>query len=82
MADFIVEKSVERYLHDLIPRRDPLLAEMEERARREDIKIIGPLAGRLLALLVELAGARRNLRDGFGDWLFDHLDGARRRNKS
>jgi predicted O-methyltransferase YrrM len=59
MANFIVEKSVERYLHDLIPRRDPLLAEMEDRARREDIKIIGPLSGRLLALLVELTGARR-----------------------
>jgi caffeoyl-CoA O-methyltransferase len=59
MANFIVEKSVDRYLYDLIPRRDPLLAEMEERARREDIKIIGPLAGRLLALMVELTGARR-----------------------
>jgi caffeoyl-CoA O-methyltransferase len=59
MGDFIVEKSIERYLHDLIPRRDPLLAEMEERARREDIKIIGPLGARLLALMVELTGARR-----------------------
>lgn len=59
MANFIVEKSIAHYLHDLIPRRDSLLAEMEERARREDIKIIGPLAGRLLALLVELTGARR-----------------------
>jgi caffeoyl-CoA O-methyltransferase len=59
MADFILEKSVERYLHDAIPRRDPVLAEMEERARREDIKIVGPLVGRLLALLVEITGARR-----------------------
>jgi predicted O-methyltransferase YrrM len=59
MAKFIVEKSVESYLHDLIPRRDSLLAEMEDRARREDIKIVGPLAGRLLALMVEITGARR-----------------------
>lgn len=59
MADFIVERSIERYLYDLTPRRDPLLAEMEERARREDIKIIGPLVARFLALLVELTRARR-----------------------
>lgn len=59
MANFILEPSVDRYLYDLIPRRDAVLAEMEERARREDIKIVGPLAGRLLALLVEITGARR-----------------------
>jgi caffeoyl-CoA O-methyltransferase len=59
MAKFIVEKSVESYLHDLIPRRDSLLAEMEDRARREDIKIVGPLAGRLLSLMVEITAARR-----------------------
>src|SRR6202521_4791391 len=59
MAKFILEPSVDRYLYDLIPRRDAVLAEMEERARREDIKIVGPLAGRLLALLVEITGARR-----------------------
>jgi caffeoyl-CoA O-methyltransferase len=59
MADLIVEPSLERYLHDLIPRRDPLLAEMEARAQREDIKIVGPLAARLLVLMVHLTAARR-----------------------
>lgn len=54
----ILEKPVERYLSGLLPARDPLLAEMEARARREDIKIVGPLVGRLLALLVEISGAR------------------------
>jgi caffeoyl-CoA O-methyltransferase len=54
----ILEIPVERYLHDLLPPRDALLAEMERRARREDIKIVGPSVGRLLALLVELTGAR------------------------
>jgi predicted O-methyltransferase YrrM len=49
---------VERYLYDLLPQRDAVLAEMEARARREDIKIIGPAVGRLLALLVRLSGAR------------------------
>jgi len=59
MAKFILEQSVDRYLYDAIPRRDALLTEMEDRARREDIKIVGPLVGRLLALLVELTSARR-----------------------
>ena len=54
----ILEKPVERYLSELIPARDSLLAEMEARARREDIKIVGPMVGRLLALLVEISGAR------------------------
>jgi caffeoyl-CoA O-methyltransferase len=54
----ILEKPVERYLYQLLPARDALLAEMEARARREDIKIVGPAVGRLLALLVEITGAR------------------------
>jgi len=55
----ILEKPVERYLYELLPARDAVLAEMEARARREDIKIVGPVVGRLLALLVGLTGARR-----------------------
>ena len=55
----ILEKPVEQYLYELLPARDTLLAEMEARARREDIKIVGPAVGRLLALLVEITGARR-----------------------
>jgi predicted O-methyltransferase YrrM len=55
----ILETPVERYLYELLPRRDAVLAEMEARARREDIKIVGPAVGRLLALLVQLTGARR-----------------------
>ena len=54
----ILEKPVERYLYELLPARDAVLAEMEARARREDIKIVGPAVGRLLALLVEITGAR------------------------
>ncbi len=55
----ILQKPIERYLDRLVPASDPLLAEMEARARREKIPIIGPAVGRLLALLVELSGARR-----------------------
>jgi predicted O-methyltransferase YrrM len=59
MTGFILDKSVERYLHRLLPPRDVVLAEMEAHARRERIPIVGPAVGRLLALLAKTAGARR-----------------------
>jgi predicted O-methyltransferase YrrM len=55
----ILENSVEQYLYSLLPARHAVLAEMEARAHREDIKIVGPAVGRLLALLVQITGARR-----------------------
>jgi predicted O-methyltransferase YrrM len=55
----ILEPPVERYLESLLPPRDSVLLEMEARARRERIPIIGPSVARLLALLVQLTGARR-----------------------
>ncbi len=55
----IVEKSVERYLYGLLPARDAVLHEMERFAQRHNIPIIGPAVGRLLALVVEISGARR-----------------------
>ena len=59
MAEFITEKSVEQYLYELLPKRDAVLTEMEALAKRDHVPIVGPLAGRFLALLVETAGARR-----------------------
>ena len=55
----IINRSVERYLDGLIPPRDSVLAEMEQRARREHIPIVGPSVGRLLTLLIKMTGARR-----------------------
>ncbi len=55
----IMDKAVEKYLYGLLPARDAVLTEMERFARRYDVPIIGPAVGRLLALLVELTGARR-----------------------
>jgi predicted O-methyltransferase YrrM len=55
----IVEGSVERYLYGLLPARDAVLREMERLAARRDIPIIGPAVGRLLALVVEISGAKR-----------------------
>jgi predicted O-methyltransferase YrrM len=59
MAGKIVESSVERYLYDMLPARDAVLAEMERYAAKHHVPIIGPAVGRLLALLVEVSGARR-----------------------
>ncbi len=55
----IMDKSVERYMYDLLPPRDAVLREMEDFAGKRDIPIIGPAVGRLLALLAQISGAKR-----------------------
>src|SRR5467141_3749665 len=55
----IISSAVERYIYSILPARDAALAEMERYARRRDIPIVGPAVGRLLALLVEISGAKR-----------------------
>lgn len=59
MSGEILNPKIEKYLDDLLPKRDPLLAEMEKLARRRDIPIIGPACGRLLYLLAKISGAKR-----------------------
>ncbi|HUI42968.1 MAG TPA: O-methyltransferase [Terriglobia bacterium] len=55
----IVEPRTERYLQDLIPRRDAVLRDMERYAAAHDVPIVGPACGRVLFQLARLAGARR-----------------------
>lgn len=55
----IIAPALERYINDLLPARDAVLARMEEQARARNIPIVGPAVGALLALLVKLSGARR-----------------------
>lgn len=55
----ILFPAIDRYLGQILPPRDRVLAEMERLAKRENIPIIGPACGRLLALAVQLTGARR-----------------------
>ena len=55
----IMDVNVEKYLYALLPERDEVLREMEERARRENIPIIGPAVGRLLYQYAQLTGAKR-----------------------
>jgi caffeoyl-CoA O-methyltransferase len=54
----------ERYLERLLPPRDPILREMEERAAKEDIPISDPEIGRLLGILARSTGARRIVEVG------------------
>ncbi|MCI0489618.1 MAG: O-methyltransferase [Blastocatellia bacterium] len=55
----ITDKDVERYMDELLPARDDVLREMEERAERESIPIIGPAVARVLYQYARLIGARR-----------------------
>jgi predicted O-methyltransferase YrrM len=60
----IVHPGVERYLYELCPRSEAVLAEMEARAEREDIPIVGPLVGRLFHLLARANRAKRVMELG------------------
>ncbi len=55
----ILEPNVDRYVNQLLPPRDVVLAEMELLAKREEIPIIGAACGRLLALMAQISGAKR-----------------------
>jgi caffeoyl-CoA O-methyltransferase len=55
----ITDPRIENYFYNLLPLRDPILAEMEEQARQRNIPIIGPAVATLLAQLVRVSGARR-----------------------
>jgi caffeoyl-CoA O-methyltransferase len=60
----ILRPEQERYLARLLPPRDAILREMEERAAREDIPISDPEVGKLLGILARTAGARLILEIG------------------
>jgi caffeoyl-CoA O-methyltransferase len=54
----------EEYFRQFLPRRDQLLIELEEEARREEIPIVGPIVGELLHILARVTQARRILELG------------------
>ncbi len=60
----ITAPEVETYLYSLLPARDPVLAEMEARAEKEKIPIVGPLVGRLLEQLAAMVKAKRVMELG------------------
>jgi predicted O-methyltransferase YrrM len=55
----ILDKKVETYMEGLLPKRDPVLADMESYAKRHDVPIIQAACGRLLYLLTQTSGAKR-----------------------
>jgi caffeoyl-CoA O-methyltransferase len=59
MAGEITGKAVEKYIYDILPAREAVLADMEKAAAREHIPIVGPAVGRLFYLLAQISGARR-----------------------
>lgn len=60
----IVHPDIERHLYELLPESDTVLSEMEVRAEREDIPIVGPMVGRLFSLLARMLDAKRVLELG------------------
>lgn len=59
MAGKITEANVEKYIYDILPARDAVLADMERLAKQRDIPIIGPAVGRMIYLLAQISGAKR-----------------------
>lgn len=55
----ILDAKTEKYLDDLLPKRDSLLVEMEKYAAKRHVPIIGPACGRLLYIVTLISGARR-----------------------
>jgi caffeoyl-CoA O-methyltransferase len=54
-----VQDDVEEYIYRLLPERDAVVSEMEEYAAQNRIPIIGPAVARMLALFVQVSGAKR-----------------------
>jgi len=54
-----IQDDVEEYLYELLPERDAVTSEMERYAEEHRVPIIGPAVARLLALFVEVSGAKR-----------------------
>jgi caffeoyl-CoA O-methyltransferase len=56
--NFTTAGPVDDYLYSMLPKRDPVLAEMEDYASRKNIPIVGPAVARVLQQLAMLINAR------------------------
>jgi len=54
-----IRDDVEDYIYNLLPERDAVVREMESYAEEHSIPIIGPAVARMLALFVQISGAKR-----------------------
>jgi caffeoyl-CoA O-methyltransferase len=59
-----VTDALQQYLDGLVPKRDPVLARIEEDAHRNNVPIVDAHEGQLLYLLVKIARAKRILELG------------------
>jgi len=55
----ITNRAVDQYMHQLLPVRDAIMREMEAKAAKRSIPIVGPAVGRFLYLLAAATQARR-----------------------
>ena len=55
----LVAPELDRYIRELLPPRDPVIAEMERQAAERNVPIVGPAVATLLATLARSIGARR-----------------------
>jgi caffeoyl-CoA O-methyltransferase len=53
------DKKVEKYMYDILPKRDPIIAEMERYATKHDVPIVGPAVARIIYLFAQISGAKR-----------------------
>jgi caffeoyl-CoA O-methyltransferase len=54
-----IQDDVEEYIYTLLPERDAVISEIEKYAAEHRIPIIGPAVARMLALFVQVSGAKR-----------------------
>ena len=54
-----IQDDVEEYVYKLLPQRDAVISEIEEYAAEHRVPIIGPAVARMLALFVQVSGAKR-----------------------
>ncbi len=60
----IVNKQIEDFIRDLVPKRSELLSELEQQASKENIPIVKPEVAQLLSVLVKLHKPNRILEIG------------------
>jgi predicted O-methyltransferase YrrM len=60
----ITNIEIEDYLTALMPPRDPVLAQLEERARQQGLSLVGPVQGQFLYIQALSMGARKALEVG------------------
>ncbi len=58
MMHGITSQPVENYLYSLLPRRDPVLTEIEAEAAKRNVPIVGPAVARVLHQLALITGAK------------------------